>query len=77
MNITDEDMSMGLNLNRKKSNSTVRIRQSSWISYLNTLEMCLESEEEKQVIQWWDMQNTIDNLTWNLDYGSDEMCNKI
>lgn len=77
MNITDEDMSMGFNLNRKKSNSTVRIRQSSWISYLNTLEMCLESEEEKQVIQWWDMQNTIDNLTWNLDYGSDEMCNKI
>ena len=43
MNITDEDMSMGFNLNRKKSNSTVRIRQSSWISYLNTLEMCLES----------------------------------
>lgn len=49
MNITDEDMSMGFNLNRKKNNNIVRIRLSSWLSYMETLEMCLESEEEYRI----------------------------
>lgn len=71
MNITN-DM-IGFNFSRKKDN--YRIGSSSWDKYIEALEACLEAEEEKQIIQWWDMQNTIDNLTYNVNYGTDEIYN--
>lgn len=50
MNITDGGM-MGFNFSRKKNNNVVRIRQSSWLSYIEALEACLESDEEKIILQ--------------------------
>ena len=49
MNITDGGM-MGFNFSRKKNNNVVRIRQSSWLSYIEALEACLESDEEKIIL---------------------------
>lgn len=72
MNITDEGM-MGFNFSRKVGN--FRIRKSSWDKYIEALEACLEAEEETQITQWFDMQNIIDNLIWNVNYGSNEIYN--
>lgn len=45
MNITN-DM-MGFNFSRKKDN--YRIRLISWVRYIETLESCLEAEEEERI----------------------------